>query len=80
MKLAFNPRSIPLNSFVNGKTLTHYAFPFKLVVAVIIELRQQRTFLPLAMADVLSWNQMDHDKSLLVSLASMSVTLPHPPC
>jgi hypothetical protein len=56
MKLAFNPRSIPLNPFVNGKTLTHYCFPFKLVVIVVIELRQQRTFLPLAMAEVLSWN------------------------
>jgi hypothetical protein len=44
MKLAFNPRSIPLNPFVNGKTLTHYGFPFKLVVAVVIELRQQGTF------------------------------------
>jgi hypothetical protein len=65
MKLAFNPRSIPLNSFVNGKTLTHYRFPFKLVVAVVIELRQQRIFLPLAMAEVLSWNQKDHDKSAL---------------
>jgi hypothetical protein len=27
------------------------------MVIVVIELRQQRTFLPLAMAEVLSWNQ-----------------------
>jgi hypothetical protein len=39
IKLAFKPRSIPLNPCVNGKTLTHYGFPFKLVVVVIIELR-----------------------------------------
>jgi hypothetical protein len=65
MKLAFNPRSIPLNSIINGKTLTHYGFPFKLVVPVVIELRQQSTFLPLAMAEFLSWNQKDHDKSAL---------------
>jgi hypothetical protein len=37
----------------------------KCVVVVVIELRQQRTSLPLAMAEVLSWNQMDHDKSSL---------------
>jgi hypothetical protein len=30
--------------FVNGKTLTQYGFPFKLAVAVVIELRQQGTF------------------------------------
>jgi hypothetical protein len=65
MKLAFKPRSIPLNPCVNGKTLTHYGFPFKHVVVVVIELQQQITFLPLAMAEVLSWNQMDHDKSSL---------------
>jgi hypothetical protein len=65
MKLAFNPRSILLNPCVNDKSLTQYGLPFKLVVVVLIELRQQRTSLPLAMADVLSWNQMDHDKSSL---------------
>jgi hypothetical protein len=37
----------------------------KCVVVVLIELRQQRTSLPLAMAEVLSWNQMDHDKNSL---------------
>jgi hypothetical protein len=56
MKLAFNPRSIPLNPCVNDLSLTHNGLPFKLVVVVGIELRQQRTFLPLAMAEVLSWN------------------------
>jgi hypothetical protein len=65
MKLAFNPRSILLNPCVNDLSLTRYGLPFKLAVAVVIELRQQRTFLPLAMAEVLSWNQMDHDKSSL---------------
>jgi hypothetical protein len=43
MKLAFNPRSIMLNPCVNDLSLTQYGFPFKLVVAVVIELRQQRT-------------------------------------
>jgi hypothetical protein len=38
---------------------------FKLVVIVIIDLQQQWTSLPLAMAEVLSWNQMDHNKSSL---------------
>jgi hypothetical protein len=79
MKLAFNPRSIPLNPCVNDLSLTQNGLPFELMVIVVIELRQQRTFLPLAMAEVLSWNQMDHDKSFLVSLASISVTLPHHP-
>jgi hypothetical protein len=78
-EVAFNPRSIPLNPCVNDLSLTHNGLPFELVVVVAIELRQRGNFLPLAMVDVLSWNQMDHDKSLLVSLASMSVTLPHLP-
>jgi hypothetical protein len=65
MKLAFNPRSILLNLCVNDLSLTQNGLPFKLMVIVLIELRQQRTFLPLAMAEVLSWNQMDHDKSSL---------------
>jgi hypothetical protein len=66
MKLAFNPRSILLKPRVNDLSLTQYGFPFKLVVAIIIELRQKKGLpLPLAMADVLSWNQMDHDKSSL---------------
>jgi hypothetical protein len=43
MKLAFNPRSILLNPCVNDLSLTHNGLPFKLVVAVLIELRQQRT-------------------------------------
>jgi hypothetical protein len=63
MKLAFNPRSILLNPCVNGFTLIQYGLPFNLVVVVAIELRQQRTFLPLAMANVLSWSQMDNAKS-----------------
>jgi hypothetical protein len=37
----------------------------KCVVVVMIESRQQGTSLPLAMAEVLSWNQMDHDTSSL---------------
>jgi hypothetical protein len=65
MKLAFNPRSIPLNPCVNDLSLTHNGLPFKLVLVVIIELRQQRTSLSLAMEDVLSGNQMGHDKSSL---------------
>jgi hypothetical protein len=56
MKLAFNPRSIPLNPCVNDLSLTQNGLPFKLMVIVIIEFRQQRTFLALAMAEVLSWN------------------------
>jgi hypothetical protein len=75
MKLAFNPRSILLNPYVNGFTLTQYGLPLNLVVIVVIELQQQRTSLLLAMAVVLSWNQMDHIKSLLVSLASTPITL-----
>jgi hypothetical protein len=43
MKLAFNPRSILLNPCVHDLSLTQYGLPFKLVVAVVIELRQQRT-------------------------------------
>jgi hypothetical protein len=35
------------------------------VVVVVIESQQQGTALPLAMAVVLSWNQMDHDKNSL---------------
>jgi hypothetical protein len=65
MKLAFNPRSILLKPCVNDLSLARYGFPFKLVVVVVIELQQQWTSLPLAMPDVLSWNQMDHDKSSL---------------
>jgi hypothetical protein len=56
MKLAFNPRSIPLNPCVNDLSLTQNGLPFELMVIVVIELHQQRTFLPLAMAEVLSWN------------------------
>jgi hypothetical protein len=44
LKLTFNPRSIPLNPCVNDLPLTHNGLPFKLVVVVVIELRQQRTF------------------------------------
>jgi hypothetical protein len=44
MKLAFNPRSILLNPCVNDLSLAQYVFPFKLVVVVLVELWQQRTF------------------------------------
>jgi hypothetical protein len=43
MKLAFNPRSILLKPCVNDLSLTQYGLPFKLVVAVVTELQQQRT-------------------------------------
>jgi hypothetical protein len=43
MKLAFNPKSILLNPCVNDLSLTQYGLPFKLVVAVVIDLPQQRT-------------------------------------
>jgi hypothetical protein len=43
MKLAFNPRSILLNTCVNDLSLTQYGLPLKLVVAVVIDLPQQRT-------------------------------------
>jgi hypothetical protein len=47
------------------------------MVVVVIESWQQGTSLPLAMAVVLSWNQIDHNKSFFVSLTSMSMTPLH---
>jgi hypothetical protein len=44
MKLAFNPRSIPLNPCVNDLSLTQNGLPFELMVIVVIELWQQMTF------------------------------------
>jgi hypothetical protein len=80
MKLAFNPRSILLKPCVNGFIITQYGLPFNLVVVVVIELRQQRTFPSTSYGRCsLMEPKWITTRVLFVSLISMSLTLPHPP-
>jgi hypothetical protein len=66
MKLAFNPRSIPLNTDVNVQTLHRdgYKLAFKLVVIVVLNCDNKDLSFSLAIAEIPA-NQMDHDKSSL---------------